>query len=161
MADTADPLAGSYFVERLTDELEERARDWLRQVEARGGSVAAIESGFVQNAIAENAFQLEIARERGDQAVVGVNRYAEGEDVEIPLQRIDEEAVCRQVARVRVHKAAQDKDLVDAALAAIHETACSTRNLVPPMREALRVGATLGQIGNTLRAVFGEYRAPS
>ena len=145
----------------MTDELETQARDWLRQVETRGGAVAAIENGFVQNAIAENAFRLEIARERGEQGIVGVNRYVEDGEVEIPLQRIDEEAVRRQVARVRAHKAAQDRALVDSALTAVRVAAGKTANLLPPMREALRAGATLGQIGNTLRAVFGEYRAPS
>jgi methylmalonyl-CoA mutase N-terminal domain/subunit len=156
--DTADPLAGSYFVERLTDELEENARDWIRQVETRGGAVAAIEHGYVQNAIAENAFHHEIARERGDEVVVGVNRYVEDEDIEIPVQRIDAEAVQRQVDRVRAHKLTQNRMLVDGALRAVTNTASSDGNLLPPMREALRVGATLGQIGGALRSVFGEHR---
>jgi methylmalonyl-CoA mutase N-terminal domain/subunit len=159
--ETADPLAGSYFVESLTDQLEERARDWLRQVESRGGAVAAIESGFVQNAIAENAFRLEIERERGADVVVGVNRYAVDEEVEIPAQRIDEAAVRRQVERVRAYKDAQDRQLVDCARQTVLAAANSSDdNLLPPMREALRVGATLGQVANTLRTVFGEYRAP-
>jgi methylmalonyl-CoA mutase N-terminal domain/subunit len=159
--DTADPLAGSYFVEQLTDELEARAREWLKQVEARGGAVAAIESGFVQNAIAENAFRLELARERSENIIVGVNRYVADEDVEIPAQRIDEEAVRRQVERVRVHKLAQDRDLVDAALRAVSHAATTDENLLVPMREALSVGATLGQVAGVLRAEYGEYRAPS
>jgi methylmalonyl-CoA mutase N-terminal domain/subunit len=158
IADTADPLAGSYFVERLTAELEARAGDWLQQVEERGGAVAAIESGFVQNAIAENAFQLELARERGERVVVGVNRYAEDGDVEVPLQRIDEQAVREQIERIRAHKAAQDREAVAGALSAVTNVACGDDNLLPPMREALRAGATLGQIANTLRATFGEYR---
>jgi methylmalonyl-CoA mutase N-terminal domain/subunit len=157
--DTADPLAGSYFVERLTDEVEARARDWLRQVEERGGAVAAIENGFVQNAIAENAFQLELARQRGDQTIVGVNRYLADEEVEVPLQRIDEAAVRRQIDRVRTHKAAQDWQAVENALAQVSAAATRTENLLPPMREALRAGATLGQIGDTLRGIFGQYRA--
>jgi methylmalonyl-CoA mutase N-terminal domain/subunit len=161
VADTADPLAGSYFVERLTDELEARALDWIRQIEARGGAVMAIENGFVQNAIADNAFQHEIARERGEEIVVGVNRYVEDEEIDVPVQRIDEAAVRRQIERVRAHKGSQDRAAVDKALAAVTAAATSAENLLPPMREALRAGATLGQIGNTLRAVFGEYRAPS
>ncbi len=156
---TADPLAGSYFVEQLTDELEERAREWLRQVEARGGAVVAIENGFVQNAIAENAFHREIQRERGQEIIVGVNRYAEEEGVEVPLQAIDENAVRRQVERVRAYKSAQDRPAVERTLSQVAAIANSGGNLLPPMREALRVGATLGQVADTLRSTFGEHRA--
>jgi methylmalonyl-CoA mutase N-terminal domain/subunit len=156
---TADPLAGSYFVERLTDEVEERACEWLRQVEERGGAVVAIENGYVQNAIAENAFRREIGRERGDEIVVGVNRYAEEERVDVPLQVIDEDAVRRQVERVRDHKSAQDRTAIARTLSEVTATANSGGNLLPPMREALRAGATLGQVVDTLRSQFGEYRA--
>ena len=159
VADTADPLAGSYFVERLTDELEARAREWLERVEARGGAVAAIEQGFVQNAIAENAFEREIARERGDDIVVGVNRFVEAEEVDVPVQRIDEDAVREQIERVRRHKALQDRAAVQLALEHVAVAAGSSDNVLPPMRDALRAGATLGEIGATLRQVFGEYRA--
>jgi methylmalonyl-CoA mutase N-terminal domain/subunit len=158
--DTADPLAGSYFVERLTDELDARARDWLHRVEERGGAVAAIESGFVQNAIAENAFQRQIDRERGEEIVVGVNRFGGDDDVQVPVQRIDDREVRDQIVRVRAHKASQDRALIDGVLAIVTAAANGTENLLPPMREALRAGATLGQIGNALRAAFGEYRAP-
>src|SRR3712207_1102044 len=103
--DTADPLAGSFFVERLTDELEAKAREWLAEVEARGGAVAAIERGYVQNAIAENAYRKELAREAGEEVVVGVNKYAEAEPTRVPLQRIDQAAVDRQIARVAEYKA--------------------------------------------------------
>src|SRR5688500_8215934 len=127
---TADPLAGSYFVERLTDEVEEQAREWLRQVEARGGAVVAI-----------------------------VDRYVDGGAVAVPLQVIDEDAVGRQVGRVRAHKAAQDWPSVERTLAQVAATASSGGNLLPPMREALRTGATLGQVTDTLRPIFGEYRA--
>ncbi len=161
VADTADPLAGSYFVERLTDELEARARDWLQQVESRGGAVTAIENGFVQNAIAENAFRRQVERERGDEIIVGVNRYVEIEDVEVPVQRIDEVAVREQIERVRCAKSSQDKAAIDAVLTHVQTAAGASDNLLPPMREALRTGATLGQVGDALRSVFGEYRASS
>ncbi|MCC7021666.1 MAG: methylmalonyl-CoA mutase, partial [Thermomicrobiales bacterium] len=157
--ETADPLAGSYFVERLTDELEARAREWLRHVEEHGGAVAAIEQGMVQNAIAENAYHHEIERERGEEIIVGVNRYVAEEEVEVPLQRIDEAAVRRQIERVRVHKAAQDRALIASALERVAAVAATDENLLVPMREALLAGATLGQIGGTLRQTFGEYRA--
>ncbi|MGD9715012.1 MAG: methylmalonyl-CoA mutase [Thermomicrobiales bacterium] len=159
VADTADPLAGSFFVEKLTDELEDRARNWLEQVDARGGAVAAIESGFVQNAIAENAYLLETQRERGERVIVGVNQFVAGEEVKTPVQRIDERSVARQVERVRHHKINQDHALITQALervrvAAAHDDA----NLLVPMRKALKSGATLGQICDQLRSVFGEYR---
>ena len=160
VAATADPLAGSYFVEQLTDEIEAKAREWLRQVEERGGAVTAIENGFVQNAIAENAFRLELARQRGDDVVVGVNRYIEEEDIDIALQRIDEDAVRRQIDRVRAHRAAQDRNAVDRVLDRVSGSAQGGENLLLPMRDALRAGATLGQIGSALRSVFGEYRTP-
>ena len=156
---TADPLAGSYFVESLTDEVEERAREWLRQVEARGGAVVAIENGFIQNAIAENAFRREIEREQGEEIIVGVNRYVAEESVDVPLQVIDEDAVHRQVERVRAHKSAQDWPAVERTLSQVAATAKSGGNLLPQMRDSLRAGATLGQVTDALRSIFGDYRA--
>lgn len=162
VADTADPLAGSYFVERLTDELEERARDWLHQVEERGGAVTAIESGFVQNAIAENAYLLEMQREAGDRVIVGVNKYAADDEVDIPVQVIDAAATRRQEERVRAYKAAQDTAKVGIALDAVTAAAKDpAQSLLLPMRQALISGATLGQIAGRLRQEFGEYRAPA
>jgi methylmalonyl-CoA mutase N-terminal domain/subunit len=161
VADTADPLAGSYFVENLTDALEAKARDWLGQVEAEGGAVAAIEHGFMQNAIAETAYRRELARERGDEVVVGVNRYRDADDAQapsVPIQRIDAAAVDRQIARVAAYKRDQDEGTIVSALAAVRESAEGTTNLLPPMKVALLAGATLGQIAGTLRDVFGAHR---
>ncbi len=158
--DTVDPLAGSWFVEALTDEVEAKAREWMEQVEEQGGAVTAIERGFVQNAIAENAYRREVARSSGDEIVVGVNRYVdEDEELGIALHRIDEEMVARQVARVTRYKAEQDRAAVGAALATVRSTAEGTGNLLPVMKAALLAGATLGQVANALRDVFGEHRA--
>jgi methylmalonyl-CoA mutase N-terminal domain/subunit len=158
VADTADPLAGSFFVERLTEELETKAREWLDRVDEQGGAVNAIERGYVQNAIAENAYQRELARERGEEIVVGVNKYAEHETVHVPIQRIDQEAVARQTARVTEYKTRQDAEQVSAALGRVETAARGEDNLLPVMKEALIAGATLGQIANALRGVFGEHR---
>jgi methylmalonyl-CoA mutase N-terminal domain/subunit len=158
VADTADPLAGSYFVERLTDELEARARDWMAQVAEQGGAVAAIERGFVQNAIADNAYRRELAQERGDAIVVGVNRYADEAPANVPIQRIDAAAAERQVARTAAYKRSQNRAAVDAALAVVADAARGDANLLPPMKAALLAGATLGQIAGVLRGVFGEHR---
>jgi methylmalonyl-CoA mutase N-terminal domain/subunit len=158
--DTVDPLAGSWFVESLTDEVEAKAREWMAEVEGQGGAVTAIERGFVQNAIAENAYRREVARSAGDEVVVGVNRYVnEDEELAIALQRIDEQMVARQVERVTRYKAEQDRAAVDAALARVRAAAEGTGNLLPVMKDALLAGATLGQVANALRDVFGEHRA--
>lgn len=158
VADTADPLAGSWFVERLTDEVEARAREWLARVEERGGAVAAIEQGFVQNAIADNAYSRELARERGEDVVVGVNRYQDDSQANIPLQRIDDDATDRQIARTRDWKAAQDVARVEQSLAVVRGVAAGDGNLLPVMRRALQSGATLGQICDVLRGEFGIQR---
>jgi methylmalonyl-CoA mutase N-terminal domain/subunit len=158
VAETADPLGGSYFVEALTDALEEKTTAWLERVEERGGAVAAIESGYVQAAIAENAYRRELARERGEEVVVGVNRYADDAPARVPLQRIDQAVVDRQIARVREYKAAQDAARVSAALNRVVEAAEGETPLLPVAKEAFLAGATLGQIAGALRSVWGEYR---
>ena len=156
--DTADPLAGSFFVEALTDEVESAARRWLAQIDELGGAVAAIESGFMQSAIADNAYQREVARERGDEPVVGVNRYVDEQHTEVPLQRIDEAATQRQATCTADYKAAQDRAAVDASLAAVRNAASGEENLLPVMKHALLNGSTLGQICDALRDVFGVHR---
>ncbi|MGH2531905.1 MAG: acyl-CoA mutase large subunit family protein [Thermomicrobiales bacterium] len=158
VAETADPLGGSYFIESLTDDLEAKAREWMARIEEIGGSVPAIERGVMQDAIAENAYQRELARELGDEVIVGVNKYVESENVAVPIQRIDQEAVARQARRVAEYKADQDRTAVDAALARVRATAEGAENLLPVMKDALTTGATLGQICDALRSVFGEHR---
>lgn len=158
VADTADPLAGSYFVESLTAQLREKAAEWIDRVEERGGAVKAIETGFVQNAIAENAYQKELARETGDEIVVGVNRYAEPESVSVPIQTIDQAATRQQVERVAAYKAMQNRAAVDSALADVRTTARGSDNLLDAFKAAFLAGATLGQIADVLRGVFGEHR---
>ena len=158
--DTVDPLAGSYFVESLTDQLEAKAQGWIDAIDERGGAVEAIDSGFVQNAIAENAYRREFARSSGDEVVVGVNRYvdAAGDEAPMVLHKIDQEMLQRQIARVSAYKAAQDRARVDAALESVRAAAKGTDNLLPVMKDALLAGATLGQVANALRDVFGEHR---
>ncbi|MDQ4100496.1 MAG: methylmalonyl-CoA mutase family protein [Chloroflexota bacterium] len=158
VAATADPLAGSYFVEALTDELEAKAREWMTEVEQLGGAVTAIERGYVRSAIADNAYGRELACSSGDEVVVGVNRYAEDDEVAIELHKIDYGAVARQVQRVQAVKAAQDEEAVRRLLDEVQVAAAGTVNLLPPMKRALEGGATLGQIAGTLRSVFGEHR---
>lgn len=160
VTDTADPLAGSYFVESLTDQLEEAAQTWIARIDEQGGAVAAIENGFMQNAIGENAYQRELARSSGEEVIIGVNRHAEKETPgSMELLRIDPEVVARQVDRVLAWKAAQDRTILDPLLQRIRDTAAGTGNLLPVMKEALLAGATVGQVAYALRDVFGEYHA--
>ena len=157
---TVDPLAGSWFVESLTDELEQRALDWIAQVDAYGGAVEAIDEGFVQAAIADNAYRRELQRDSGEDVIVGVNKYVDDSPGAGPqIQKIDRAAVENQIARVIAYKAAQDRAKVDAALARVDATARGADNLLPVMKDAFLAGATLGQIVSALKQVFGEHRA--
>jgi methylmalonyl-CoA mutase N-terminal domain/subunit len=158
VAETVDPLGGAYFVEALTDDLERAALELIEKVDAMGGAVAAIEAGHYQDEIHEAAFRIQRGIETGERVVVGVNRFVDETAKPVQLQRISEEETAKQIARLRELRAARDRDAVEAALDAVEETARATGNLLPPMREALRLRATLGEVSDTLRRVFGEYR---
>ncbi len=156
-ADTADPLGGSYFVEALTDELQHKAETTMAEVAAGGGAVAAIEQGYVQDAIAEQAYRHEAALASGERIIVGVNKYVEREHAPTPVFRIDEAAVDLQIARLREFRAKRDGAEVGAALDRVRACAEGADNLLYPMKEALRLGATVGEVCDTLRGVFGQY----
>jgi methylmalonyl-CoA mutase N-terminal domain/subunit len=158
VASVADPLGGSYHVEALTAQIEERALGYLERIEGMGGAVAAIEQGFVQDEIHEAAFRMQQGIESGTRVVVGVNRFEDAEGAPVELQRIGEEEVARQVERVRALRASRSAAAVGAALAEVERAARGTENLLPPMKEALRARATLGEVSDVLRVVFGEYR---
>ena len=155
--DTADPFGGAYFIESLTKELEERARELIERIDELGGAVRAIEQGFVQREIEEAAFQHQAAVEAGEKVIVGVNRYEEDESEPIELYRLDPAAEKRQLERTARVRAERDQDQARAALAEVRRVAEGDENLLPPMREALRLGCTVGEISNELRDVFGTY----
>jgi len=156
---TADPLAGSWFVESLTDELEARAAELIARVEELGGAVAAIEQGFQKATIERSAYELAQKVERGEQVVVGVNRYTIEEELEPELLRVDESVRDAQVQGLARLRAERDQDAVDRALAEVVKAAESPgENLLPPQREALRAQATVGEVCDALRGVFGSYR---
>jgi len=157
VVDTVDPLGGSYFMEALTSDIEERALFLIDKIEGMGGSVAAIESGWMQDEIAESAFRVQREIEAGERVTVGVNRFSEAEDEEPELQHIDASEVAAQVERVRAVRASRDGAAVEGALARVREAAGGTDNVLPPMKEALRSGATLGEVSDVLRDVFGVY----
>jgi methylmalonyl-CoA mutase N-terminal domain/subunit len=157
---TADPLGGSYYVERLTRDLEERARDYLTRIDALGGAVAAIESGFFRSEIDREAYDEQLRIERGEQVVVGVNRFTDGsQGADVPPSDLDLEALGRrQVERLERWREARDSAAVRIALESLADSARGTENLVPRIRDACRAGATVGEVADTLREVFGEYR---
>ncbi len=158
VVDTVDPLGGSYFVEWLTNQIEERAALYLDKIDRLGGAVTAIEQGFYQDEIAEAAFRIQRGIESGERVVVGVNRFEELEERSVEIQRIPEEEVARQVERVRALRANRDDASVRNALAAVDDAARGTDHLLPPMKEALQARATLGEVSDVLRGVFGQYR---
>jgi methylmalonyl-CoA mutase N-terminal domain/subunit len=156
--DTVDPLAGSYFVETLTNEVEQRAWQYVDKIDGMGGAVAAIEAGFVQEEIHEAAYRIQQGIETGQRVVVGVNRFQEADEAPVEVQIIGEEEVARQIERVHALRASRDRAAVDRALEAVETAARGTGNALPAMRQALRARATLGEVSDALRGVFGEYR---
>ena len=158
VAETVDPLGGSYYVEALTDELERIATEIVESIDAMGGAVSAIEAGYYQDEIHEAAFRIQRGIETGERIVVGVNRFVDADARAVELQRISAEETAQQMERLRELRASRDQPAVDAALLAVEETARGRGNLLPPMREALRLRSTLGEVSDALRRVFGEYR---
>ncbi len=157
VADTVDPLAGSYAIEELTSELERIARDYIDKIDAMGGMLRAIETGYVQNEIQEAAFQYQRAVETGDAVVVGVNRF-QAEEEPIPVLRVDERIEGDQVARLQAVRAKRDAAAAGKALKEIENAAQGTENLLPSILTAVEAHVTVGEISNTLRKVWGEYR---
>jgi methylmalonyl-CoA mutase N-terminal domain/subunit len=157
--DTADPLGGSYYIESLTAELEQHAQELMDRVDELGGAVAAIEQGFVQAEIEASAFRYQTEVEAGERVVVGVNRFAEDEAERVEILQVDPESERRQRERTAAVRAERDADAVAARLAEVREVADSDANLLPPMREALRARATVGEICGVLRELWGTYDA--
>ena len=160
VTETPDPLAGSYFVEALTTELERAALAYLEEIDAMGGTLAAIEGGFQQRQIQESAYRVQQAIERGDLVVVGVNQYRDdgAGEAKAPLQRIDPEGERRQIERVRRVRAERDAAGWGAALDRLEAAARGGDNLLPPMIDAVKAHATVGEISDRLRTAFGVHR---
>jgi methylmalonyl-CoA mutase, N-terminal domain len=155
---TVDPLAGSYYIESLTNEMEAGAREYLARIEERGGMLRCIETGYIQREIQQAAFSYQQAVERGEQVVVGVNRFAE-EKFELPeILRVDPALERKQIERLRQLRAERDAARVLSALAQIERAARGNDNLMPHILNAVEALATVGEISDTLRKVFGEYR---
>jgi len=160
VVNTVDPLAGSYFVEALTNRMEEEAYEYFRKIDALGGMLGAIERGFPQREIAESAYRYQREIDTGQRTIVGVNDYLTDEHVTIPLLEIDREGEQRQRERLARVRRERDNELVAQRLEALREAAQGTENLMPHILDAVRAYATLGEICGVFREVFGEYREP-
>ncbi len=158
VADTVDPLAGSYAVEQLTNEIEGRAADYIDKIDAMGGMLRAIEIGYVQREIQEAAYQYQRAVETNDAIVVGLNHFKAEEDAPIKTLRIDAEIESAQINRLRALRARRDNEATKSALVALEDAARGTENLLPRILQCVERDATVGEISHTLRRVWGEYR---
>jgi methylmalonyl-CoA mutase N-terminal domain/subunit len=158
VADTADPLAGSYFVEALTNELEQKAWELMEQVEALGGSVSAIEQGFIQDAIARSSYEYQGKVEKGEKIIVGVNKFQAEEKDSIPLFRVDDSIRQLQSQKLVALRKSRNPARCDQVLQSLSDKASSGENIMPAVIEAVENRCTLGEIADTLREVFGEHK---
>ena len=157
VAGAADPLGGSYAVEYLTSEIERLAAEYIDKIDAMGGMLAAIEAGYPQREIERAAYDYQKAVETGEEVVVGVNRFQINEEATIPILKIDPAFERAQVERVRKVRAERDAAAATAALKEVERAARSSENLMPRIIAAVDAYATLGEVADAMRRVFGEY----
>jgi methylmalonyl-CoA mutase N-terminal domain/subunit len=161
VTNTADPLGGSYAIEALTSRIETEAEEYIRQIDAMGGVVRAIELGFPQKEIAEAAYHFQRQLDRGEKVMVGVNKHQTGEEPPMDLLRIDPTIEERQAARVRAFKQARDQGRVRERLGAVRAACKDGSNLMPVLIAAVKDGVTLGEVCDVYREEFGVYRDPA
>jgi len=153
-----DPLAGSYYVETLTNEIEKRASEYISKIDTMGGMLKAIERGFVQQEIQNAAYEFQKSVDSKEQVLVGVNAFTVDHENPVSLQKIDPELERRQVERLRAFRAKRDQAKAEAAVRKIDEAARNGDNLMPIIVEAVENNATVGEICDSMRKVFGEYK---
>lgn len=158
VTETVDPLAGSYFVETLTDEVERLAWEYIERIDEMGGAVAAIETGFQMDEIEQSAYEYTKSIDDDERVIVGVNKFGVDAEPEPETFPVDPELEKSQIERTKAYKADRDTAAVESALAAVKATAETDDNLLHPMKEALRADCTLGEISDALRDVFGQYQ---
>jgi len=158
VANTIDPVAGSYYIESLTSEIETRANQYLAKIDALGGMLKAIERGYVQQEIQNAAYEYQQQVDREEAIVVGVNRFTLEDEKAIPVQRIDPALEPRQIERLKALRVRRDQGVWQSALRAVEDAARSGENLMPRILSAVEAYATVGEISDTLRKVFGEYK---
>jgi methylmalonyl-CoA mutase, N-terminal domain len=157
---TVDPLGGSYFVEALTDRMERDAAAYIERIDRLGGIVRAIEEGYPQKEIADSAFRYQQALERGEQTIVGVNSFVQDDDTPIPILKVDDAVERRQMARLAEVRRKRDGAAVRRRLDDLRQACEGRGNLMPPLLEAVKAHATVGEVSDVYRAAFGEYRDP-
>ncbi len=157
---TADPLGGAYYVEKLTDQMEAAALEYIRRIDAMGGMVRAIDAGYPQQEIADAAYRYQLMDDRGEKVVVGVNKYVMREDAPIEYLRIDERVELEQIERVGRFKASRDMAKVERRLKQVADACRNGQNLMPVLIDAVKDYASLGEIADVYRQVFGVYREP-
>ncbi len=160
VTNVVDPLGGSFYVERLTNEIEAEALEYIKRIDALGGMLKAVEVGFPQKEIAEAAYQFQLQVDAQDQVIVGVNKYAEGGEQEIPTLKIDHVVEQQQIERVKAFKDRRDKVRHAACLQAVEAACRENRNVVPVLIDAVSEGVTLGEVSDVYRKVFGVYTDP-
>ena len=158
VVNTVDPLAGSYYVEALTDEIEDRVTDLFNRVQSMGGAVSAIEQGFMTREIAKSAYQRLKEVENGERVVVGLNRYQVDEPVRLQILKVDPKEEERQIQKLQKLRMERDNSKVKSGLKQLGEAAREGVNLVQPILPAVQAYATIGEICDTLKEVFGEYK---
>ena len=161
VADTVDPLGGSYFIERLTSQIEKDAVKYIEEVDKLGGALKAIEQGYIQREIAGSAYEYQKAVDSGEQVVVGVNQFKSGDEHETELLEIGMEVEEKQKAKLNKLKQDRDNQNVNELLGRVRDTAKSDENIMPVLIEAVKAYATVGEISDALRDVFGDYREPN
>jgi methylmalonyl-CoA mutase N-terminal domain/subunit len=161
VVNTVDPLGRSYYVESLTNQIEERAMGYLEKIDKLGGAVRAIERGYFQKELSESAYQYQKEVESGERIIVGVNKFATDSKVKIPTLTVGPQAVEGQIRRLKEVKRERNSRKVSESLLFIQETARKKKNLVPPILTAVRDYATIGEICDALREIYGEYKSQS
>lgn len=156
--DTVDPLAGSYFIESLTSEVEAAAWQLIQKIDAMGGSVSAIEQGFIQDEIARSAYEYQRNIETGEKIIVGVNKFQVKDEAHIPVMRVDDSIRTVQVEKLNRLKNNRDHAKVDQCLRELNDRAVSGENIMPAVVDAVENKCTLGEIADTFREIFGEYK---
>jgi methylmalonyl-CoA mutase N-terminal domain/subunit len=157
---TIDPLGGSYFLERRTDQMEEQALAYIRKINELGGIIRAIDLGYPQKEIADAAYRYQLMEDRGEKTVVGVNKYAMAEEPPVPYLRIDESVELEQIERVKRVKASRDASQVERRLKQLADACRAGRNVMPVLVDAVKDYVSVGEISDVYRQVFGQYREP-
>jgi methylmalonyl-CoA mutase N-terminal domain/subunit len=161
MRDTVDPLAGSYFVETLTKQMEEKIVQEMKQIDELGGMIKAVETGYVQREVARQAYEFERGVQKGDLIKVGVNKYTEGEEMEVDLHEYRQESVEEQIQRLREVKRERDNRRVAQTLKDLDKAAREEKNVMPFLLECCKAYATVGEMTRVFKEVYGEFKEPS